>query len=434
MQPLRAGFARTDITPPIGVPLTGFIARTSPSTGIDAPLSASTLFIANQNIRAVIAAIDVLGITHEAAESLTRELATIAGCEPGQVIIASSHTHSGPRSMPLRGIGDPEPAVMAQIRRGLIDSCKSAVASAAPVRASWSHSPIKLGQNRREKTAAGIVLGHKSNGPCDANVTTLFLTSDLPGRRPIALFAHACHPYCLGAGSTLISADFCGHAVNALDTHGFDSLFINGCAGDIAPVQCRPDNHAALQEGQRLAAAVLAAYPNREDQPEATLSCDSAWIDLPHAPLEPLAQIRASVAEGIRINRSNPNANQLVVEACANAWTDWLAALEKTAVNSPLPPVPARVSLLRLGNGAIAALPGEIFFETGQAIAARIHSRHFIASCYCHGYTGYAPTPEAHRDGGYEVDDAHKFLGLWKLDESVPQLLENTISSLAIKP
>lgn len=426
----QAGFGRADITPPVGCVLTGFIARVGPSTGVDAPLSASTLFIQSPQGRAVIAAVDVLGIAHADAEQFARELATIAQCEPGNVVIASSHTHSGPRSMPLRGIGGPEPEVMAILRRGLMQSCKAAIASASSVRASWSRAPIKLGQNRREKTAQGIVLGHKSDGPCDSDVTALFLESEL-GKRPIVLYSHACHPYCLTAASNLISADFCGHANRALSSSGFDSLFLNGCAGDIAPIHSAPEPSAASEEGARLAAAVQEAFQSRAETTN-FFSCQSKSIELPHDKLAPMSEIRAETAKIIRELNSNRSANPRVVESITQAYTHWLNDLTAATANSSLAPAAARASLVRIGDGAIAALPGEIFNETGRAIAQRIRANHVIASAYCHGFTGYAPTPAAHLEGGYEVNDAHKYLGLWKLSPVVPALLEETIASMAV--
>jgi hypothetical protein len=430
MTPLKAGYSRADITPPVGVRLNGFAARLGESTGVDSPLFASTLFITDGQTTAVIAALDLLGIPHAEAESLTRELADIARCDPGQVILASSHTHSGPMSMPIRGLGGTDAKIIAIVRRGLIESCRRAIARARPVSAAWGKSPIAFGRNRRQKSAAGITLGHRPEGPHDTQVTALFLAGDEPGQRPIALYAHACHPYSLSAGSTLISADFCGHANDALLASGFDPLFINGCAGDIAPPHADATSATAIADGRRLATCVLDAFEKREPT-EPSLFCASKWIDLPHAPMPPIAQLRAQCAAEQQARRNNASLDPRLAQRIADAQTQWLADLTAiTGGTQNLPPVPARASLLRLGSGGIAALPGEIFFETGQTIARRIDAQYFIPSCFCHGYTGYAPTPQAHREGGYEVNEAHQYLMLWKLDETVPVLLENTVASI----
>ena len=48
---MHAGFATADITPPVGATLNGFIARLTPSTGIDAPLAARALWLEDRQTR-----------------------------------------------------------------------------------------------------------------------------------------------------------------------------------------------------------------------------------------------------------------------------------------------------------------------------------------------------------------------------------------------
>ena len=79
-----------------------------------------------------------------------------------------------------------------------------------------------------------------------------------------------------------------------------------------------------------------------------------------------------------------------------------------------LPPQPARISLVRIGGGAIVALPGEVFFGIGQRMAARFNAEPIFVAAYCHGYIGYVPDREAFAYGGYEVEESHRYVNLWR--------------------
>lgn len=77
--------------------------------------------------------------------------------------------------------------------------------------------------------------------------------------------------------------------------------------------------------------------------------------------------------------------------------------------------MPARVSLLRVGRGALVFLPGEVFFEIGERTAAMLPADPVAVAAYSHGYIGYVPTAEAYAEGGYEPNESHRYVGLWRL-------------------
>ena len=79
---------------------------------------------------------------------------------------------------------------------------------------------------------------------------------------------------------------------------------------------------------------------------------------------------------------------------------------------------------------AIAALPGEVFFQIGQRIAARIDADPVWAAAYCHGYIGYVPARDSFAQGGYEVEESHRYVGLWRVSPSTEDLLQEQIDLL----
>src|SRR3954467_2042441 len=112
---MQAGFATADITPPTGATLNGFIARLTSSTGIDAPLTARALWLEDRQARCLIVAFDVLGLSAPFADRVVEGLSTRLNLMEQQVVLASTHTHSGPMTCPLRGIGQADDEYLAML-------------------------------------------------------------------------------------------------------------------------------------------------------------------------------------------------------------------------------------------------------------------------------------------------------------------------------
>jgi dTDP-4-amino-4,6-dideoxygalactose transaminase len=431
MTDLTAGYARHDITPPVGTRLDGFIARQAPSNARGTGLFASTVVIQDPSHgRMAVISLDNIGLPPSHADQLAQTAAQAAGCSQDRVVLAFSHTHSGPVTLPVRGLGGMDHPALDLLRQGIVKSCQAAVQALAPVTVAWSSAPVELGVNRRNDTPDRVMASNFTK-PRDKQVTTLFLTPTTPSSRPIVIYCHACHPYCLGPDHLLICADFVGHANLALAAAGFDSAFINGCAGDIMPAKSQLGPQAAHEEGSRLAQAVLQAWETRQPQYNAAAQCVSRTIGLKHKPMPPLETIRQQVQDEVVKVYANPDFGPGSADRTRQAYALWVQELHDAMPNgAPLPDMPGRISVIRVGDGAIVALPGEIFFETGLALAANLGINHAAISAYCHGYTGYAPTPHAHKVGGYEPDVAHKYCTLWALDQTVPQQLIDTATLL----
>src|SRR5215467_1544227 len=95
-KPLHAGAARVDITPPVGISMVGYYARDGVSIGVERPLTATALVLANPDRKIAIVSCDVIFIQSPAVEEVRSRIASAIGTEPGHVLVNCSHTHCGP--------------------------------------------------------------------------------------------------------------------------------------------------------------------------------------------------------------------------------------------------------------------------------------------------------------------------------------------------
>ncbi len=425
---MKAGFGKADITPAPGGILNGFIARSGPSLGVDTPLAARAVCLEQGRRRALIVGLDLLGLAPAMADKMTAEIGAETGVPEANVIIACTHTHAGPMAAPLRGLGRTDEHYLSLLGSRMLAAAREAVGTLATVEVSWGRAAVAIGVNRRQPVGDGsVTLGVNPRGPYDREVRVLRLKG---ADRPLLVFEHAAHPYCLGPDDKLISADFWGHAAAALEKKGYDCLYLNGCAGDISPRGMFGGPAAARREGGRLARAVLRAVAAARPEAAPRMWAGSRRLDLPYDDLPPLKEIRAQLRQPDRTVRDEDRSQAKVRARVRAAWREWLGEMTEALRRGPLPSVPARLSLVRVGRGALVVLPGEVFFETGGRIAAALPADPAAVAAYGHGYIGYVPAAEAYGEGGYEVNESHRYVGLWRLHPGTSTRLVQTVRKL----
>ena len=65
MMEFKSGFSRTEITPPAGIELTGYVARMEKSTGLHDPLYSSAWVIKTPGLKIVVISCDILAFSEE---------------------------------------------------------------------------------------------------------------------------------------------------------------------------------------------------------------------------------------------------------------------------------------------------------------------------------------------------------------------------------
>jgi len=102
-----AGFAVSDITPPVGTELCGFGKfRGRKSTGIIENLYARAFAWQSGERRGAIIVCDLIGVSSDITRDVRSILKRELNLPPENVLVAGTHTHSGPATVKLIGWGE----------------------------------------------------------------------------------------------------------------------------------------------------------------------------------------------------------------------------------------------------------------------------------------------------------------------------------------
>ena len=93
---LTAGVARIDITPPVGFRMAGAMRRTEGATGIESPLLATALVLADDLLKIVIISCDLIGFDPPLANEIRDQIGKRLSISSSNVVLGCTHTHNGP--------------------------------------------------------------------------------------------------------------------------------------------------------------------------------------------------------------------------------------------------------------------------------------------------------------------------------------------------
>ena len=376
---LRAGVARADITPPVGVDLCGFSAREKPSQGVHDALEAKALVLDNGSKRIAILTADLIGLPRALVQELFARLEKTCGLAAGDVMVACSHTHSGPNTGVLTDMGSASAEYIERLLAGLVDAAAAACEDSRPAAIGGAVHPsgAQVSYNRAF-----------DDGPLDRDLGMVKVVDGKTKRTMAVLVNYTCHPVVLGPENLDISADYPGALQRAVEaarrTAGAVCLFTNGACGDINPLayrdsQQRPDFAAMEDAAAQLAEEALAQLPAIDTSTEAALATAATSVDLP-------------LAQG----------GSMPIE------------LKAVGVNDVI----------------LVGIPGEVFVEVALAIKRRFPSNKVLVVGYADYVMGYIPTEEDFRRKGYASTGAPHYYAHPLLRSDVAQIVIDASSEL----
>jgi neutral ceramidase len=391
-----------DITPPIGTPLEGYAARIQPSIGIHDPLYAGLILLKLGDEQVLLISLDQIAISAPVTEKIRAAVAETLQLKPEQILVACTHTHSGPSGYITRF-----PMLSDSTDPFLVDLLTRKLAGAASQLSSQLEPVVlELGQDQV------IGLGHNRNDineeKQDHELLVLVMKS-LDGLPKAVWVNYGCHPTILGHDNRLISADFPGAARRALMCHYPDLvwLFMNGASGDISTRFTRhgQDFSEVERSGLLLAGSVLKAIQTAQSLAVDKLESKMANIQLP---LREFGSVEAARAEAISLElewkamlASGEPAGELrkAMTRAEGAQAQVMMA-ELYAGKQYLD---STIQAIRIGGLSLVGLPGEIFTATVLALKAMGTNRTVAVVGYANDYCGYFPDQKAVKANTYEA-------------------------------
>lgn len=416
MNHLRAGVARTDITPERGVELAGYPHHLRHNTGVHDPLYSTALVVDDGDSRVAIVSLDLLFFSKKHVTAVRSTIRDLTGIPARNVLIGCTHTHSGPWASgrldldSLRSGVPQDEQYIAFLRERIVTSV---------VQATEAMFDASLGAGASACGAGAGVGGNRRDpeGATDPEVGLLKVT-DLSGTCRAVVVNYALHPTVLHADNTEVSADYPGYVRERLAQRYSDALvlFLQGTSGDQSTRYFRKGQ--SFDEAQRIGYAIAdAAATGLEAIPTTReIRIDAVCVEVPIRlrDLPGRDDARDAVREAASAHRAlelsaapyieRQNANLALLGA-----EDLLGYIEVLEQGGNLELYAdereAEVQVLSLGGVSIVGLPGELFVEFGSAIKAIDPDRTTVVASLANGcLPGYVCTSSAYREGGYETD------------------------------
>lgn len=417
MYRLRVGYGERVITPPLGVDLCGYgfyLDRKAERVRDNLKVRALCLKDGDQTL--VLASSDLVGFTVEFSDSVRKAIARRLKAPGQNILLACIHTHSGPATQSLPGLGKVDAKYMKKVRRAIEEAVTDAQENVEEGDFGFSFESIEpIGYNRRTKNFSGI----------DPILKIAIFHQKL---QKIYLLSYACHPVVFGPLKD-ISADWPGAVVSRIEKKGHRAVFFQGFCGDIDPVTqlnrwgAGTDEDLALY-GEMLSRRIFKAEAFAVKPRKNSLRAVETRIALPlQAPSR--QQIEEEALEFGRTYAQFPGGSRF-----AEDWKEKaLDALSNLGSHPTIENVPLQA--IAIGQLKFLAIPGEVFCGLGLKLQRKWHPLFPLG--YANGSIGYIPGRRSFDDpADYACYCAPKFYTLFPFTRDIENIIAGESRRLLI--
>jgi hypothetical protein len=399
---VKIGIGKKKLTPEGPIWLSGYASRTKPSDGVIHDLWAKAVVVEeNSKKKVVIVTTDIIGIPHELSEIITNKVMSKWGISRSQLLLNSSHTHSGPVIWSglslMYNLDDSNLIKVVKYNLRLADAISEAVDLAMdnlqPGMIYTGTGYADFAVNRRQVTDKGIVIGINPGGPEDHDVPVLKFT-DNNGKMIAVLFGYACHNTTLNGYE--VNGDYAGFAQAELEIRypGAVAMFMEGCGGDQNP-DPRRTVESAIKHGNSMSDAVQKVLSGEMKQVRMPVRSYYTTVDLEFPPFSPERFVKELEEDNIYKKRRA----KFLFEAYDHGY-------DLTKVKYP-------VQAIRFNKDfAILALGGEVVVDYSLRAKQQYPKENLFVAGYSNELPCYIPSARILKEGGYEADENMLYYGL----------------------
>jgi hypothetical protein len=395
---MKAGFAKTTVNPPLGMPMEG-LGQQGGIQSIHDDLYVRALYLAHGGEEILVFGCDLLFFTRAQMDRLKGAIGRVTGLAPRQIFLNCSHTHAGPRLTTWAYTGEVEPLYFEQVEAAFIQTAVEAKScpTAVTIEAGMTRTDVPVSRRKIDAEGQASWAPYKAGPICDALPVTLFRDAD--GQVVCLLFSVSCHP------STWyeleVSADYVGVATGLLNAH-FDTdgaLFLQGCGGDTKAYTIAVDEdhwrrgtwEDVERAGKDVAEAVIARVA--QGLTPITPALDACLFDMQWQ-MEPVPPKR--FYQDVIDNPSE--------RAERKIWAaDMLARLAR--FGSLPQTLPVGIHGVKLGEGLrLVGMEGETVAEIGTLMLDYYKTGVTVPMGYTNGSQVYLTVSHMRDEGSYETD------------------------------
>ena len=426
---ISAGVARKVITPETPIWLSGYASRTKPATDILHDLWAKALVIGeNDKIQVIIVTTDIIGYSHELSEDIAQRVIAKYGINRSQLLLNSSHTHSGPVIWPSLGImydlGKDDLKALVSYNNKLagyiVEVIDMAILDLSPANLSVAHGSASVAVNRRQQTEKGVVIGVNGEGHVDNDVPVLKVETP-DGKVKAVLFGYACHNTTLDIYQ--VNGDYAGFAQIEIEkaNQGVTAMFLAGCGADQNP-NPRRSVEIAMQHGKTLADAVQKVLSGEFIPVRLPVRTEITNLSLEFSPLNPDKLKEDLVGD----NRYSAGRARFILMAMDKGY-------DVSTLSYP-------VQAIRFNKDfTILALAGEVVVDYSLKAKARYPKENLFVAGYSNEVQCYIPTAKVLKEGGYEPETSMVYYGLpgpfaTNVEENIFNAIDMVMKKTGAKP
>ena len=416
---IKAGFARVDVTPPLGTPIAGYF-KVRASEGVLDPIELNAVAFGNEVDAAILIACDFTGMTMARITPVREKISAATGVPADRILITSLHQHTsiyvGDR------IGDAEDYALIMdtvylnmLERKFLDVAKMALDDMSEARlfSSEMQAISPLAFTRRYFMQDGKLRTNPNTDKYGAPVrraeepdnTVRLLRFLREGKKEIDLVNFSTHPDVVGGRK--FSADWPGFTRRFIEEDRKDvhCICTVGCQGDSNHVDFfKPKDERivggkgithSMHMGRVISDTVMALI--RKEGVEHTADTVFGGVSLIYNKTN--TEGEEYYDEGVQYvkdyDAGTPRATEHINDIAMAMRT---VRLRTAQIRRAVP-----VTLIAIGDVCFVGFGGEPFTNYGTAARALLADKTVFCSCCANGYEGYLLTAQAFREGGYET-------------------------------